>query len=69
MSVFLFLSIQLTEKIKKFSSGGCKNGMNFHYDDCGVEINCLGVGDFKDLSVIDDTKQLPTVSLNEIYNI
>ena len=25
MSVFLFLSIQLTEKIKKFSSGGCKN--------------------------------------------
>ena len=22
---FLFLSIQLTEKIKKFSSGGCKN--------------------------------------------
>ena len=25
MSVFLFLSIQLIEKIKKFSSGGCKN--------------------------------------------
>ena len=46
--------------------GNCKNGMNFHYDDCGVEINCLGVGDFKDLSVIDDTKQLPTVSLNEM---
>ena len=43
--------------------GNFKNGMNFHYDDCGVEINCLGVGDFKDLSVIDDTKQLPTVSL------
>ena len=46
--------------------GDCKNGMNFHYDDCGVEINCLGVGDFKDLSVIDDTKQLPIVSLNEM---
>ena len=46
--------------------GNCKNGMNFNYDDCGVEINCLGVGDFKDLSVIDDTKQLPTVSLNEM---
>ena len=46
--------------------GNCKNGMNFHYDDCGVEINCLGVGDFKDLSVIDDTKQLPTVALNEM---
>lgn len=46
--------------------GNCKNGMNFHYDDCGVEINCLGVGDFKDLSVIDNTAQLPTVSLNEM---
>ena len=46
--------------------GDCKNGMNFHYDDCGVEINCLGVGDFKNLSVIDNTGQLPTVSLNEI---
>ena len=46
--------------------GNCKNGMNFHYDDCGVEINCLGVGDFKDLSVIDNTGHLPTVSLNEM---
>ena len=46
--------------------GNCKNGMNFHYDDCGVEINCLGVGDFKDLSIIDNTEQLPTVSLKEM---
>lgn len=45
--------------------GNCKNGMNFHYDDCGVEINCLGVGDFKDLSVIENTEILPMVSLNE----
>ena len=46
--------------------GKCKNGMNFHYDDCGVEINCLGVGDFKDLSVVENTEELPTVSLNEM---
>ena len=46
--------------------GNCKNGMNFHYDDCGVEINCLGVGDFKDLSVIENTEELPIVSLNEM---
>ena len=46
--------------------GYCKNGMNFHYDDSGVEINCLGVGDFKDRSVIADTAALPTVSLNEM---
>ena len=46
--------------------GDCKNGMNFHYDEYGVEINCLGVGDFKDLSVIDNVEQLPMVSLNEM---
>ncbi len=46
--------------------GSCKNGMNFHYDDSGIEINCLGVGDFKDHSVITNTENLPTVSLNEM---
>ena len=46
--------------------GQCKNGMNFHYNDKGIEINCLGVGDFKNLSVIDNTEELPTVSLNEM---
>lgn len=46
--------------------GMCKNGMNFHYADKGVEINCLGVGNFKDLSIIEDTSDLPKVSLNAI---
>ena len=46
--------------------GNCKNGMNFHYDDKGVKISCLGVGDFKDLSVIDNTKELNIVSLNKM---
>ncbi|WP_444290808.1 restriction endonuclease subunit S [Holdemanella biformis] len=46
--------------------GQCKNGMNFHYDDKGIDINCLGVCDFKNFSVIDNTKVLPTVSLNEM---
>lgn len=46
--------------------GQCKNGMNFHYDDCGVELNCLGVGDFKDYSIIENTANLPMVSLNEM---
>ena len=45
--------------------GNCKNGMNFHDGDDGVEINCLGVGDFKDLAIIDKTYELPTISLNE----
>ena len=46
--------------------GYCKNGMNFHTGDSGIEIHCLGVGDFKDYSVIDDTERLPTISLNEM---
>ncbi len=45
--------------------GSCKNGMNFHAGDSGIELNCLGVGDFKDLAVIDDTSVLPRISLNE----
>lgn len=45
--------------------GYCKNGMNFHNGDSGLEIHCLGVGDFKDLSVIDGTEHLPVISLNE----
>ena len=46
--------------------GQCKNGMNFRYDDKGIDINCLGVCDFKNFSVINNTKGLPTVSLNEM---
>src|SRR5699024_2311125 len=46
--------------------GECKNGMNFRTDDFGVEIHCLGVGDFKNLSLIEDTSKLPTISLNEM---
>ena len=46
--------------------GYCKNGMNFHTGDSGIEMHCLGVGDFKDHSVIDGTDNLPTVSLNEV---
>ena len=45
--------------------GYCKNGMNFHTGDSGIEMHCLGVGDFKDFSVIDGTEHLPTISLNE----
>ena len=45
--------------------GYCKNGMNFHTGDSSIEMHCLGVGDFKDYSVIDGTDYLPTISLNE----
>ena len=46
--------------------GNCKNGMNFHYNENGYEVKCLGVGDFKDLSIINNIESLQTVSLNEM---
>ena len=53
-------------KVEKLGNLGlCKNGMNFSYEDNGFEINCLGVGDFKDNAVISNCENLPVISLNE----
>lgn len=52
--------------VKKLTGlGSCKNGMNFGRNDEGYDIRCLGVSDFKDLSIIDDVESLPMVSLND----
>lgn len=53
------------DTIKLKDIGTCKNGMNFHTDDFGVKIHCLGVADFKDYSFIEGTSQLSVISLNE----
>ena len=45
--------------------GDCKNGMNFGARETGVNIICIGVGDVKDLAVIDDLSNLTQLSLNE----
>ena len=53
-------------KVEKLGNLGlCKNGMNFSYEYNGFEINCLGVGDFKDNAVISNCEKLPVISLNE----
>jgi len=44
--------------------GSCKNGMNFHREDEGYKIHCLGVGDFRNFSVISDIEKLPIISLD-----
>lgn len=54
------------DTIKLKDIGTCKNGMNFHTDDFGVKIHCLGVADFKDYSFIGGTSQLSVISLNEM---
>ncbi|MBS5823992.1 MAG: restriction endonuclease subunit S [Clostridium argentinense] len=54
-------------ELKPFlESGSCKNGMNFGADETGIELQYLGVGDFKDLSKIDDVSSLGKVSLNQM---
>lgn len=54
------------DTIKLKDVGICKNGMNFHTDDFGVKIHCLGVADFKDYSFMEGTSQLSVISLNEM---
>lgn len=53
------------EKVSLGKLGTLKNGMNFNRADNGYDILCLGVGDFKNLSVIDNMEQLSAISLNE----
>lgn len=45
--------------------GSCKNGLNFKYRDNGLGISCLGVGDFKDKTVINSVNEMGFVSLDE----
>ena len=45
--------------------GYLKNGMNFHENDSGVELYCVGVADFQGRYKIVDTSSLPKISLNE----
>lgn len=44
--------------------GATKNGLNFHRDDSGCKLRVLGVGDFKELSILRDTNTLTEISLN-----
>lgn len=54
-------------ELKPFlESGSCKNGMNFSANESGIELQYLGVGDFKDLSKIDNVNALGKVSLNQM---
>lgn len=47
------------------SLGSCKNGMNFKSKESGIELPCLGVGDFKDRSVINDVSEMGRISLDD----
>ena len=46
--------------------GTCKNGLNYRPGETGVSVYCLGVGDFKDLSVIEDVSTLSKIELTKL---
>tara|TARA_R110002050_G_scaffold271454_1_gene414879 strand:- start:172 stop:1320 length:1149 start_codon:yes stop_codon:yes gene_type:complete len=46
--------------------GDFKNGLNFSKEDEGVEIRCIGVGDFKDKSIFVDLKSIRHISLSSM---
>ena len=46
--------------------GDCKNGMNFGSNEQGVNVRCVGVGDVKDRSRIDDLNEITLLSLNQM---
>lgn len=53
--------------IKPFlECGSCKNGMNFGAGETGVELQYLGVGDFKNLTKIEEVTKLGQVCLNKM---
>ena len=47
------------------SLGSCKNGMNFKSKESGIELPSLGVGDFKDRSVINDVSEMGRINLDD----
>ena len=44
--------------------GSLKNGLNYTRNESGLNIRCLGVGDFKDLSKLTDIDSLPILNLS-----
>lgn len=54
-------------KIESFENlGTFKNGLNYNKADSGVNLKCIGVGDFKNLSKIDNIETIDSVSISEI---
>lgn len=70
--VEMFGNPVLNEKnwfIQKLSELGCfKNGMNFNKKDNGYKIKFLGVGEFKNRTLINDVNQLQDLNLLEKPN-
>ena len=52
------------DSISLTSLGSCKNGMNFKSRESGIELPCLGVGDFKDRAFINGVSEIGRVTLD-----
>ena len=51
--------------IKLSKLGYCKNGLNYDSKENKYKIKCLGVGDFKNLTTIDDIESLQIISVDK----
>lgn len=47
-------------------TGSCKNGMNFSNKESGIQIECLGVADFQQRMLINDSVRLSIISLDKM---
>lgn len=54
------------DSISLTSLGSCKNGMNFKSRESGIELPCLGVGDFKDRAFINGVSEIGRVTLDSM---
>ena len=63
--VEMFGENQEWERVGLLDVGKCKNGINFAPNECGYEIHCIGVGNFKDFAEISNVESTPLVSLSQ----
>ena len=62
--VEMFGENQVWRKVGLLDVGECKNGINFAPNECGYELRCIGVSNFKNFAEISNVESIPIVSLN-----
>ena len=60
----MFGESQVWRKVGLLEAGECKNGINFAPNECGYELRCIGVSNFKNFAEISNLESMSLVSLN-----
>jgi len=53
------------EIVKLKELGKFKNGLNYAKSESGISLKVIGVGDFKNYSIINDVKKIPEIQMND----